>query len=308
MCRVRTGVEVMRHCQADTGCVTSQVATTGPVPRERAKRDKEADQVFDTANGLTGSPKIAILDGRQSTFTIGFGVDNPSDIVMELSPGLSSRHPIVGPLWAKGAIDEITTASRSGPAPGPHPVRVLRRRHRWRRNDVAGANQPIDDAHDVTHGRPRRVHPCVNPGPEVTYGTYELSRVALPDGELTINRPRGYTWQSEVRDVSEPRLLGTWYNSVDSDVYTGPGGAPGPGFEAWTHRIENDAGAWQGSLVEIDFPDGQGVHETFMLNGEGDYEGLAAVGTVGFGAACPNIRGYIIDGRVPAPPVPNTGR
>lgn len=68
------------------------------------------------------------------------------------------------------------------------------------------------------------------------------------------------------------------------------------------------APAWQGSLVEIDFPDGQGVHETFMLNGEGDYEGLAAVGTVGFGAACPNIRGYIIDGRVPAPPVPNTGR
>lgn len=149
---------------------------------------------------------------------------------------------------------------------------------------------------------------CVGPGPEVTYGTEDLSRVALPEGEMTINRSRGWTWQSEVSDVSEPRLVGTWYNSFDSDEYTDPGGGPGPAIFAVTHRIENDAGAWHGSLVSIHFPDGEESHPSIVLIGEGDYEGLTAVGTMDFGAACPNMRGYIIDGSVPAPPVPNKGR
>jgi hypothetical protein len=113
---------------------------------------------------------------------------------------------------------------------------------------------------------------CVNPGPQVQNGTNEVSPVALPEGEMAIEQRRGYTWQSEVRDVSDPRLVGTWYNSVDSDEYSSPGVGPGPGFEAWTHRIENDDGAWQGSLLEIDFPDGESVDESFTLIGEGGYE------------------------------------
>jgi hypothetical protein len=51
--------------------------------------DKEADQIFDAAGGFTGTPGTAILNGRQSTFTIGFGVANPDDVVMEVSPGLN---------------------------------------------------------------------------------------------------------------------------------------------------------------------------------------------------------------------------
>jgi hypothetical protein len=67
-------------------------------------------------------------------------------------------------------------------------------------------------------------------------------------------------------------------------------------------------GAWQGSLLEIDFPDGGNVDRSFVLIGEGAYEGLSAVAKIGFGEACPNMRGYIIDGSVPAPPTPNAGR
>jgi hypothetical protein len=49
----------------------------------------------------------------------------------------------------------------------------------------------------------------------------------------------------------------------------------------------------------------------FVLIGEGAYEGLTAVGISldsGGLTPCPNTRGYIIDGTVPPPPVPTTGR
>ena len=126
---------------------------------------------------------------------------------------------------------------------------------------------------------------CVSPGPEVQPGTEEDSQVSLPDGEMTITRTRGYTWQSTVSDVSDPRLVGTWYNSVDGDHYTNPGGGASPTFDAWTHRIENDEGAWQGSLVGIDFPDGERSDGPLVLIGEGAYEGLTAVTIVRIGGA-----------------------
>lgn len=47
--------------------------------------DREGDQIFDSANGLEGAPSTVILDGRETTFDIGFGVDDPKDIVMELT-------------------------------------------------------------------------------------------------------------------------------------------------------------------------------------------------------------------------------
>ena len=53
--------------------------------------DKEGDQVFDSANGYTGAPTTAILNGRQSTFTIGFGVSNPNDVVMQVDPGFDYK-------------------------------------------------------------------------------------------------------------------------------------------------------------------------------------------------------------------------
>jgi hypothetical protein len=129
---------------------------------------------------------------------------------------------------------------------------------------------------------------------------------SLPDGETTLTQRRGgYTWQSTVRDVSDPRLEGTWYNSVDFDEYT----PAGPNLSAVTHRIENGEGAWQGSLLILGFPDGEEVIGPIVMTGEGAYDGLTAVAMDGFGEApCPNTRGYIIEGSVPAPPVPQTGQ
>jgi len=53
--------------------------------------DKEGDQIFDSANGYTGTPSTSILDGRQSSFTVGFGVSNPADVVMEIRPGFDYK-------------------------------------------------------------------------------------------------------------------------------------------------------------------------------------------------------------------------
>lgn len=47
----------------------------------------EAEQIFDSANGLNGSPSTAVLPGRETTFKIGFGVADPADLVMEVAPG-----------------------------------------------------------------------------------------------------------------------------------------------------------------------------------------------------------------------------
>jgi hypothetical protein len=147
---------------------------------------------------------------------------------------------------------------------------------------------------------PEYVTVCVSAGPEVTRGTDELIEVSLPDGTMTLDRRRGWTWRQAVGDVSDPRLDGAWYQSFDADLYTLPGDQPGPGISAVTLRAENDEGAWQGSSVSIEFPDGTVTSPPLVMTGEGAYEGLTAV--LG-GEGC--FQGYIIE--VPAPPVPNTG-
>jgi hypothetical protein len=173
---------------------------------------------------------------------------------------------------------------------------------------------------------------CVQPGPEVARGTDEQIEVAVPDGEMTIERSRGYTWRLRVSDVSDPRLDGTWYTGWDGDQYVGPGddlaGGPewaqprtpygdqyvgpgddrGPEFVTFTDLIVNDDGAWQGSAVVLAFPDDRPRFPLVVLIGEGAYEGLTAVVALDDSAGdvsgpCPNTRGYIIEGSVPAPPV-----
>jgi hypothetical protein len=153
---------------------------------------------------------------------------------------------------------------------------------------------------------------CVHPGPSVHTGTEELSQVSLPDGEMTITRGRGTTWRLQVSDVSDPRLDGAWYVSIDGDEYTLPQGGPGPSVATWTFRIETDEGAWQGSFVGVGVPGLETVGAQYALIGEGAYEGLTAV-AVDLADDCPdprnpNTRGYIIEGGVPAPPVPQTDR
>ena len=49
--------------------------------------DAEADEVFDSSNGFEGPPSTAILPNRQSSFKVGFGVQNPKDLVVQVTPG-----------------------------------------------------------------------------------------------------------------------------------------------------------------------------------------------------------------------------
>lgn len=47
----------------------------------------EAERVFDSEQDILGSPSTVLLPGREVAFTIGFGVADPSDIVMQVRPG-----------------------------------------------------------------------------------------------------------------------------------------------------------------------------------------------------------------------------
>lgn len=176
---------------------------------------------------------------------------------------------------------------------------------------AAASTEPPDASGDEATAAPQlptEFTACVNPGPQVTSGTDERVEGSSPDGDTTIVRRRGFTWRLQVSDVSESRLDGSWYHSYDSDDYTLSGDEPGPTIATFTNRIENDEGAWQGSAVSIEFPDGTFVDAPLVMFGEGAYEGLTAVIATGDFAdegVCPNTRGYIVE--VPAPPVPYTG-
>ncbi len=43
--------------------------------------------MFDSDRGLNGSPSTKLLNGRESTFRLGYNVAAPQDLVLELTPG-----------------------------------------------------------------------------------------------------------------------------------------------------------------------------------------------------------------------------
>jgi hypothetical protein len=100
-----------------------------------------------------------------------------------------------------------------------------------------------------------------------------------------------YTW-------SDPRLDGTVTYSTSDDGWLGESGVH---IGSWAISIENDEGAWRMRPVPyIDFPglsDPSG--ETWILDGEGAYEGLIAV-LREVEAYTPH--GFIIEGEFPPPP------
>jgi hypothetical protein len=46
----------------------------------------EGAQVFDSENGIGGGPETKLLKGRESKFSIGFGVSDLKDVVLEVTP------------------------------------------------------------------------------------------------------------------------------------------------------------------------------------------------------------------------------
>jgi hypothetical protein len=167
---------------------------------------------------------------------------------------------------------------------------------------------PADEAMDEsTVAAPVAVTDRILCGPEVQHGTSERIVVPLADGDMTIDRARGFVWQQSTSSMSDPRLDGTVHQSEDLDSYTLPGGEAGPSFGISTKRIENDEGAWQGSAVVLELPDGTWDASLYVMVGEGAYEGLTAIYSVDIFDCGENIQGYIIEGDIPAVPEPYTG-
>jgi hypothetical protein len=149
---------------------------------------------------------------------------------------------------------------------------------------------------------------CGPPDPDGT-GPWDVvhagTREVLADG--TTWQVRGHAVR-QTATMSDPRLEGTYYLSEDRDEYHVPGN-PFPMIVAsWTRRIENDEGAWQGSLTFAYPSDGMEAGGTAILVGERAYEGLTAIWeerTSQTGCSG-EVRGVIIDGTVPAAPEPFT--
>jgi hypothetical protein len=162
---------------------------------------------------------------------------------------------------------------------------------------------------------------CIEGGPDVHRGTEEQVVVPVSDGEMTITQSRDFTFRQSLTSESAPRLEGTLYQAWDQDEYNLPGdeastgimgGRPtGVSIVAFTNRIENDEGAWEGSAVMLNSPDGTTYVGPMVMTGEGAYEGLTAIiafdGDTFWEGDCV-VSGYIIEGSIPALPTPQTGQ
>jgi hypothetical protein len=130
-------------------------------------------------------------------------------------------------------------------------------------------------------------------------GTVE--RVDL-DGSVILSRKRGWAWQQDAT-MDDPRLQGDHVLSVDWDEYIGLGGVDSTRLGTTTWRIENDAGAWQGSFVHLDRGDDSAI-PLAVLTGEGDHAGLTAIlqGQPSEAGCGLDIHGLIVAGTVPTAP------
>jgi len=135
-------------------------------------------------------------------------------------------------------------------------------------------------------------------------GTDEQITLPSPDGDVTVDVSRGFTWRGTIT-ATDDRLSGTHYNSFNSDTYTLPGGGTQMAW-AEAHRIENDEGTWQGSSVGFSDTGDDSETGPAVLIGEGAYEGLTAIIVTSIEGDCfLNVRGFVTS--VPATPAPVTG-
>jgi hypothetical protein len=189
-------------------------------------------------------------------------------------------------LGGRGVGVESTAASPTVPAPNgtsPQPSATA----------SEGASAPVPGEFTV----------CVPHNSPLRSGTDEQFVVPHPDGDMTVERQRGYTWAGTIT-ATDPRFSGTHYYSWDGDTYTLASGDDGPQVAADGLRIENDEGAWQGSGTSATLPDGTSAYSPLVLTGEGAFEGLTAI-LVGIEDSCFfDFRGIVME--FPDPPVPAT--
>jgi hypothetical protein len=176
---------------------------------------------------------------------------------------------------------------------------------------VAGAQSPSPmPPEEVSAAAPVVFDGHIECGPEVRSGT----TISAPiEGGGSGTWRRGYAWQ-QTATMSDPRLEGTHYASGSYDTYLLP--SPGGDLEAKiayreTQRIVNDDGAWQGSMITFVAPEERDAERatgtgttanvlTYLLVGEGGYEGLTAIYDQVWDGACGfDVRGIILDGDLP---------
>jgi hypothetical protein len=171
---------------------------------------------------------------------------------------------------------------------------------------TAAAPSPAAPASDhVAAEAPGEFAVCIPINSTLREGTDEQLVVAHPDGEMTVERQRGYTWSGS-HTATDERFSGTHYYSWDGDSYTLASGDRGLLVAAEGIRIENDEGAWQGSGATATLPDGTTGSSPLVMSGEGAYEGLTAVLLWIDGPCFLDLRGIVIE--FPATPVPATGQ
>ena len=241
---------------------------------------------------VDGTDHVAALGGRSTTVTL---------IDTETTPAQpESRHR-----WSIMALAAAVVAIGVG-------VVVLAARDDSSEQIPAGpptiVAQPTTVAQPATVSQPPvEFTACIDPGPTVHSGPEEQVVVPSSDGAMTLVQYRGDTFRQGWTEVSDPRLEGTYTRSWNEDTYLHPGGEEDPSIVVVTDRIENDEGAWQGSSVWLRTP-GPSAYAPLVLVGEGAYEGLTAIlgGVETYGECA--VSGYIIDGAIPATPVPPSGQ
>jgi hypothetical protein len=168
----------------------------------------------------------------------------------------------------------------------------------------APGTSPAEAIEESTVAAPVAVTACIDGGPYVgPPGTKEHVDIPSSDHAMTLVRYRGDTFLQPWTEVSDPRLEGTYTRSWDEDEYFS-GGAAFLSIVVTTDRIENDEGAWQGTSVWYRPTDSPHSYAPMVMVGEGAYEGLTAIlrGVERYEECA--ITGYIIDGTIPAAPVP----
>jgi hypothetical protein len=168
---------------------------------------------------------------------------------------------------------------------------------------MAGSAAGVTAQEGVTTQLPTEFSGHLECGPEVRRGTDASETLRVGDDQVRHSGSHGYAWQP-IGTMSDPRLEGTYSISFEWDEYLPPG-APGPvRVAAATWRIENDEGAWQGSLTDAYLSDGPGAAGSAVLVGEGAYEGMSALWQEqGDWDACTwDVRGLITEGGPPAVP------
>jgi len=82
--------------------------------------DEPAEQVIDVRQDITGAPQTTVLPGRSVTFPVVFGVADPSDLVVEVTPGFDYESAIfTGGVGDAAEPTEEATVSSAAPEPAP---------------------------------------------------------------------------------------------------------------------------------------------------------------------------------------------